>query len=140
MDKIFSLKMRTKHKTLRQIDENIETVIFLDKPSNPLSCQGIKFGEKIYRLIYFEKSSSNLSYEFEKGVSLKFYSRSNAIIIKIVNPRLKIDVVKIWPEIYSKNWTSATWNNITEEMNYINNMCKELNYISVVVYDSVMNV
>ena len=89
MNKIFSSNVPSNYKILRDIDDNIQTVIFLEKNNNPLSVQGIKINDKLFHLIFFEKSPTNLNYEFEKGVFLKFYFRDRYIIIRIICPKLK---------------------------------------------------
>lgn len=125
MNKFFSGIKSSNYKVLRDIDDNIQTIIFLDKTTSPLSAQGIRFFDKTYHLIFFEKSPSNLSYEFEKGVIIKFYFRERQIIIRIVNPKYKIDIAKVWDPRYAKNWASMSWDNISQELDYINVLAYE---------------
>tara|TARA_B100000497_G_C7399556_1_gene253367 strand:+ start:188 stop:580 length:393 start_codon:yes stop_codon:yes gene_type:complete len=120
MNKIFSSNVPSNYKILRDIDDNIQTVIFLEKNNNPLSVQGIKINDKLFHLIFFEKSPTNLNYEFEKGVFLKFYFRDRYIIIRIICPKLKMDVSKVWDAQYARNWSSTSWNNVSKELDYIN--------------------
>jgi hypothetical protein len=117
---IFNTQKKPNYKVLRDIDDDIQTILFLSKSDNPLSCQGIKFCEKLYELIYFEKSASNLTYIFDKNVSIKFYFRNTGPIIHIVNPKLKINIVKVWDKKYAKNYASLSWNEISKELEYIN--------------------
>jgi hypothetical protein len=116
---------KTNHKILRSIDENIQTIIFYDTEINPLSSQGIKIFGKVYKLIFFEKSSSNLTYEFEKNVILKFYFKDGVTIYCIKNPQTKLHDVKVWDNKYSKNWSSISWNNISKELDFINVLAYE---------------
>lgn len=125
MNKIFSSNVPSNYKVLRDIDDNVQTVIFLEKNNNPLSIQGIKICDKLFHLIFFEKSPTNLNYEFEKGVYLKFYFRDQFTFIRIICPKLKMDISKVWDLQYAKNWTSMSWNNISKELDYINVLAYE---------------
>jgi len=113
-------KKTIEHKVLKDIDDDIQTIIFTQTSRNPLSVQGIKIREKVYHLIYFEKSPTNLTYEFEKGVSLKFYFRNNVIIIRVINPKFKMDFAKVWPQQYASKYVSVSWNDLSKELDYIN--------------------
>jgi len=113
------------YKILRNIDDNIQTVVFLEKNDNPLSSQGLLMNEKLYKLLFFEKSTSNLSYEFEKNVCLKFYFRDGVIIIQLTNPHLKINWTKVWNNQHSRDWSSMSWNGISKELDFINVLAHE---------------
>ena len=117
--KIFNKKTE-EHKVLKDIDENIQTILFTKKYSNPLSIQGIKIHEKLYHMIYFEKSPTNLTYEFEKGVSLRFYFSNNVVIIRVINPKFKLDFAKVWSQQYASKYSNHSWNELSKELDYIN--------------------
>lgn len=105
-----------KYHLFQQIDIDIWTVFFdTANDDNPLTIQGLKMGVKIYRLIFFEKSPSNLTYEFEKGVIMKFYHDNKKVLINLHNPKLKINYIKEWsfPQ-------KIEWKNEYKELNYIN--------------------
>ena len=127
---MFSQKVAAPYRTLRSITDDIDTIIFLDRHDNPLFSQGITFCGKPYHLVFFERSTSNLTYEFEKGITLKFYLREKLVILRIINPRLKIDESIVWPERYASIYTSLSWNNISKELDYINAFAYELNHMS----------
>ena len=55
---IFGAQKKAKYSILRNIDADIQTITFDEPTTNPLSCQGIKFCDKIYCLVYFEKSAT----------------------------------------------------------------------------------
>lgn len=117
-------KFFTSHDTPRtytefhQIDNDIHTVILENTINdNPLTNQGIKFGNKTYRLVFFEKSPTNLSYKFEKDISLKFYYQNNYVLIWIINPKIKMNVIRVWSEKQNIVWREAY-----KELNYINSL------------------
>jgi hypothetical protein len=126
---IFGAQKKAKYSILRNIDADIQTITFDEPTTNPLSCQGIKFCDKIYCLVYFEKSATNLTYIFEKNVMLKFYFRNKETIIHIVNPKYKINEIKIWDEKYANNYSALTWNI----------QCKEIDYINIMSYENSKN-
>ena len=65
MSKFFGNKTTLEHKIHRKIEDNLDFVVFTAKNNNPISHQGIKIGEKVYRLVFFEKHTCNLTYFFE---------------------------------------------------------------------------
>lgn len=125
MNRIFNQKTPLVHKIHRKVDNGIHFVIFTDQNNNPLSNQGIKIGEKTYRLIFFEKSSNNLSYFFEKDIILKFYNRGKRILVHFTYPKIKKDEIYVWNHKDASTFASLSWNEITKELDCLNTMSYE---------------
>jgi hypothetical protein len=118
MNKLFSTSTPPpgKYEIFQSVDTNIDTVIFEDMVrDNPLTQQGIKINHKVYRLIFFEKSPSNLTYVFDKDTIIKFYFEET-IIIHIVCPKFRMDICKIWTPLSG----IIQWREDFKELNYIN--------------------
>lgn len=125
MNIIFSHKQPHQYKIHRKIDNGMHFIIFTEQSKNPLSNQGIKIGEKIYKLVFFEKSSNNLSYYFEKNVALKFYNNGTAIMVNFIYPKLKKNEFYEWNYNDATTYDSLSWNDITKEIDYLNVMAYE---------------
>lgn len=111
-----STKLTTDYITFHDLDTNIQTIVFSKSNSlNPLSNQGIKINHKIYRLIFFEKSPTNLTYIFEKDVMLCFYFDTHVKMMMIKCPKFKINTCKVFDHIN----TSVEWDDHNKELNYI---------------------
>lgn len=127
MSKIFGNKITPEYKIHRRIENNIDFVTFTTKHDNPLSHQGIKIGEKVYKLVFFEKQTMNLTYYFEKDIILRFYNRGNCILIQLIYPKTKTNDIHIWNFNDAKTYSSLSWNEITKELDYLNSMSYEYN-------------
>ena len=120
MNRVFSSRsLSTKspvdYNIFHELDTNVQTVTFNKSNSmNPLSKQGIKINHKIYRLIFFEKSPTNLTYMFEKDVMLCFYFDSHIKMMMLKCPKFKINTCK---EIDFNN--IVEWDDNNKELNYI---------------------
>ena len=127
MSKFFGNKITPDYKIHRNIENNIDFVTFTTTNDNPLSNQGIKIGEKVYRLAFFEKHPANLSYFFEKNIILRFYNRGSCILIQLIYPKLKLNDVHVWDTHNASAYYSLSWNEITKELDYLNSMSFEYN-------------
>jgi len=86
-------------------------IIESEEQSNPLSKQKLKFNNKISELKFFTITESNLIYEFDDKITLKFYKNKEKDIIYNFNyPNLKInftkqmdDIIIKWYELINKN-------------------------------------
>ena len=86
-------------------------IIESGEQSNPLSKQKLKFNNKISELKFFTITESNLIYEFDDKITLKFYKNKEKDIIYNFNyPNLKInftkqmeDIIIKWYELINKN-------------------------------------
>ena len=125
MNGLFSQKTPIHYKIHRKIDTNMHFIIFTERDKNPLSNQGIKIGEKTYKLVFFEKSSNNLSYFFEKDIILKFYNSSTSIVVRFIYPKIKKDEIYVWNNKDASTYSSLSWNEITKEIDYLNTMSYE---------------
>lgn len=127
MSKFFGNKSTPDYKIHRRIENNIDFVTFTAQHSNPLSHQGIKIGEKVYKLVFFEKHTTNLTYFFEKDIVLRFYNRGSCILIQLIYPKTKTNDIHIWDPHDAKAYSSLSWNEITKELDYLNSMSYEFN-------------
>ena len=98
--------------------------ILSDNPNLKLSEQAIRFGNsKLYRLNFFEKSNSNLTYKFESNAELKFYkSTISTIIVNYICPDQNLNVNQIWT--HKKFWKNLSWNNLSIELDEIGDFIK----------------
>lgn len=98
------------------------------KDSSKLSGQAIRFGNsRLYRLEYFEKSDSNLTYTFDSNAQLKFYKRpivstsdnksESTIIVNYSCPDQDLNVTQTW--IHSKLWKNPKWGELSTELDEI---------------------
>ena len=106
------------YEIMQNIDNIANTIIYKNYiDDNPLSNQGIKINSKTYRLLFFEKSITNLTYEFEKNTLMKIYFDNDIIILKISCPKLKLNIIKKWIKPASR---LSDWKDEYKELNYIN--------------------
>ena len=89
------------------------------KNDNKISGQAIRFGNsKLYRLEFFEKSDTNLTFKFENNSELKFYkSPDSTIIINYKCPDLNLNVSKTW--VHVDFWKNPSWGGLSEELDTI---------------------
>ncbi len=73
---------------------------------NPMSTQKIHLGDFQYKnLHFFTSTPTNLTYEFEDNVMLRFYkNEKNEVFYNIKCPEKNIDKTKIMNEICVKNF------------------------------------
>lgn len=120
MNRVFSsrslsTKSQVDYNIFHDLDTNIQTITFNKSNSiNPLSKQGIKINHKIYRLLFFEKSPTNLTYIFEKDVMLCFYFDSHVKMMMLKCPKFKINTCK---EVSFHD--VVEWDDNNKELNYI---------------------
>jgi hypothetical protein len=106
-------------------NDGIYVGVISPKPENELSGQAIRFGDsRLYRLEFFEKSDSNLTYKFESGSELKFYKRPNSeIIVSYSNPDQDLNVTKTWA--HKDFWKNPSWGSLSTELDEIGKFIKE---------------
>lgn len=121
MNKFFGKKENIPYKIHKKIDTDIHFISFSkNNDKNTLSHQGIKIGDRTYKLIFFENSHSNLIYYFEKDIILKFYNRKSQIMIQIIHPKYKRNDIQVWNHDIASTFTSLSWNELTKELDYLN--------------------
>ena len=99
------------------IDEEYDiSVVTFDNliQNNQLTTQGLKIGNKFYRLIFFSKTPTNFHYEFEKDFFIDFYFNATIKLIKIKSAKFKINLYKDWSP-----YGNVKWDDRYKELNYI---------------------
>jgi len=98
--------------------------VLAPKDNSKLSGQAIRFGNsKLYRLDFFEKSNSNLTYKFESNAELKFYKRPDStIIVNYICPDQNLNINQIWA--HKEFWKNLSWNNLSIELDEIGEFIK----------------
>ncbi len=100
-------------------NDGIYVGIIGTKTTNPLTSQAIRFGwGPLYRLEYFEKSDTNLTYKFESNTELKFYKTPESeIIVSYSNPNTNLNVTKKW--LHKDFWKNPSWGPCSAQLDEI---------------------
>lgn len=100
-------------------NDGIFVGIISPKPKLEISGQAIRFGNSgLYRLEFFEKSDSNLTYKFEGMSELKFYKRPDStIIVNYSCPDRNLNVSKTWE--HGEFWKNLSWGPLSAELDQI---------------------
>jgi hypothetical protein len=93
-------------------------------PTNPLTSQAIRFGQnELARLETFESSNTNLTYNFERNIKLKFIKTpSGSIVISYYNPELNLHEMKEWN--HKQFWKNLSWGSASTKLDEIGELIK----------------
>jgi hypothetical protein len=116
------------YKVIRTIDSGVQLIYMWTDSENPLSKQAICIGEKMYKLEYFTKTPTNLIYEFEKDVVLRFYIRKYDVIINLKSKR----------KTFSKQWTGEASKYVYEQK--MTSLTPEFDFINIMINEKISNI
>ncbi len=89
-----------------------------EEPNNPMSKQKLHIqGEPFKKLKFFSKTDTNLTYEFENDITLRFYKNSQGIYYNLIHPSKNINETKIMNDIVKRHFKKIGFN--SNELDHI---------------------